>query len=103
MAGVALHAEHEDRAMPVPLRRVPCLSGPSGTTKQLGVWKLCSALARGDLRGTLGYTALEVIAQRSPRIALAQITGSVPLLTGGSLMAIDTIRVALRLYGQRAT
>lgn len=76
---------------------------PSGTTKQLGVWKLCSALAHGDLRGTLGYTAIEVVAQHSPKIALAQVTGSVPLLTGGSLMAIDTIRVALRLYGQRAT
>jgi hypothetical protein len=34
-------------------------------------------------------------------IALAQITGNVQLLTGGSLMAIDTMQVALKLYGQR--
>jgi hypothetical protein len=74
----------------------------SGSKKQLGVWKLCSALAHGDFRGTLGYSTVEVVAQHSPGIALAKITGNMLLLTGGSLMAIDTMKAALKLYGQRA-
>jgi hypothetical protein len=74
---------------------------PSGGDKQLGVWKLCSALAHGDLRGTLGYSTVEILGQHSPEIALAKVTGSVPLLAGGSLMAIDTFKAARKLYGQR--
>ena len=74
---------------------------PSGSDKQLIVWKLCSALAHGDLRGTLGYSATEILGQHSPGIARAKVTGSVPLLTAGSLMAIDTIKAAQKLHGQR--
>jgi hypothetical protein len=37
-----------------------------------------------------------------PGVALANVTGSVPLLTAGSLDAIDSMKVALRLDGKRA-
>lgn len=73
-----------------------------GSTRQLVVWKACSALAHGDLRGTLGYTSVDVVGEQSPGIALAQVTGNVTLLTTGSLMAVETMRVALKLYGKRA-
>jgi hypothetical protein len=62
---------------------------------------MCSALSHGDFRGTLGYTDRQVLAEISPGVALAKVTGSVPLLTAGSLDAIDTMKVALRLYGRR--
>jgi len=74
----------------------------TGSTRQLVIWKTCSALAHGDFRGTLAYTAREVLAEHSPGIALASVTGNVALLTAGSLDAIKTIKVALRLYGKRA-
>ncbi len=73
----------------------------SGSSQQLLLWKICSALAHGDFRGTLGYTAREVLPGQSPGTALAQVTGSVPLLTKGSLVAIRTMKVALRLFGKR--
>lgn len=74
----------------------------SGSSRQLVIWRACSALAHGDFRGTLAYTAKEVQPGQTPGLALAQVTGSVPLLTQGSLVAIQTMKVALRLYGKRA-
>jgi hypothetical protein len=75
----------------------------SGSSVQLVLWRTCSALAHGDLRGTLGYTEREVLPGPTPGIALARITGSVSLLTYGSLVAIETIKVALKFYGKRTT
>ena len=75
---------------------------PSGSSPHLVIWRACSALAHGDYRGTMGYTAREAHPGPTPGIALAQVTGSVPLLTIGSLVAIQTMKVALRLYGKRA-
>ncbi len=75
---------------------------PSGSSQHLVIWRACSALAHGDYRGTMGYTAREVHPGPTLGIALAQVTGSVPLLTIGSLVAIQTMKVALRLYGKRA-
>lgn len=74
----------------------------SGSSQQLFLWKTCSALAHGDFRGTLGYTTREVLPGPTPGTEMAQVTGSVPLLTKGSLVAIRTMKVALRLYGMRA-
>jgi hypothetical protein len=70
-------------------------------SRQVVIWRMCSALSHGDFRGTLGYTDRQVLAEISPGVALAKVTGSVPLLTAGSLDAIDTMKVALRLYGRR--
>jgi hypothetical protein len=74
----------------------------SGSSIQLFVWKACSALAHGDFRGTLGYTEREVLPGSTPGIAMARITGSVSLLAYGSLVAIETMKVALKFYGKRA-
>jgi hypothetical protein len=74
----------------------------SGSSMQLFLWKTCSALAHGDFRGTLGYTEREVLPGPTPGIAMAQITGSVSLFTYGSLVAIETMEVALKFYGKRA-
>jgi hypothetical protein len=70
-------------------------------SRQVVIWRMCSALSHGDFRGTLGYTDRQVLGEISPGIALNKVTGSVPLLTRGSLDAIDTMRVALRLHGRR--
>jgi hypothetical protein len=74
----------------------------SGSSQQLFLWKICSALAHGDFRGTLGYTEREVLPGPTPGTAMAQITGSVSLLTYGSLVVIETMKVALKFYGKRA-
>ena len=74
----------------------------SGSSMQLFLWKTCSALAHGDFRGTLGYMEREVLPGPTPGIAMARITGSVSLLIYGSLVAIETIEVALKFYGKRA-
>jgi hypothetical protein len=66
------------------------------------IWRMCSALSHGDFRGTIGYTSREVVAEISPGVALANVTGSVPLLTASSLDAIDSMKVALTLHGKRA-
>jgi hypothetical protein len=69
--------------------------------RQVVIWRMCSALSHGDFRGTLGYTDRQVLAEVSPGVSLAKVTGSVPLLTAGSLDAIETMKVALRLHGRR--
>ena len=70
-------------------------------SRQSVIWRMCSALSHGDFR-SLGYMDRQVLAEISPGVALASVTGSVPLLTAGSLDAIDTMKVALRLHGRRA-
>jgi hypothetical protein len=73
----------------------------TGSTRQLVIWKACSALAHGEFRGTLAYAAREMLAEVSPGVGLNSVTASVPLLTAGSRDAIKTMKVALRLYGKR--
>ena len=70
-------------------------------SRQVVIWRMCSALSHGDFRA-LGYTDRQVLAEISPVVALANVTGSVPLLTAGSFGAIETMKVALRLHGRRA-
>lgn len=74
----------------------------AGSTRQEVIWRACSALAQSDLRGTLGYTGAGLAPGQAPGITIAHITGSMPLLTTGSQVAIQTIQVARRLYGRRA-
>jgi hypothetical protein len=76
---------------------------PTGSSLQEFIWRTCSALAHGDYRGTLGYMAREVLPLPGPThgIELTHFTASVPLLTTGSLVAIETMKEALRLYGKR--
>jgi hypothetical protein len=74
----------------------------AGSTRHEVIWRACSALAHDDVRGTLGYPAGDELPGQGPGIARAQVTGSVPLLTTGALVAIQTIQVARRLYGKRA-
>jgi hypothetical protein len=74
----------------------------TGSSRQLVIWKGCSAIAHGDYRGTLAYLAGDMLAEVSPGFGLNPVTANVPLLTAGALDAIKTVKVALRLYGKRA-
>lgn len=75
----------------------------SGSSMQFVIWKTCSAMAHGDVRGAVGYLTKETLSEISPGVPLVQITCNVPLLTTGALAAIETVRLALSLYGKRST
>jgi hypothetical protein len=73
----------------------------SGSSQPRLVWQACSALAHGDYRGTLSYSDREVIAEQSPGIMLAMITANVMLLTKGTQLSIQMMRVAWGVYNRR--
>lgn len=66
------------------------------------IWKACSSLAHGEVRGQLAYLAREVIGESSPGVALALVTSNVPLLTAGAGAAMGLTRAALDLYIKRS-
>jgi hypothetical protein len=65
------------------------------------IWKACSALAHGDLRGSLVYIRTESMGASSPGMVLGRMSGSVHLLTRGGQTAIAATRAAFGLYAQR--
>jgi hypothetical protein len=73
----------------------------SGGTVQVVIWKACSAMAHGEFRGALAYSAKETFGDVSPGVELIGLTADVSLLTTGTLAAIGTMEVALNLYGRR--
>jgi hypothetical protein len=45
---------------------------PSGSAMSVLIWRTCSALAHGDVRATVGYTARDVGPEVSPGVPLVQ-------------------------------
>ena len=43
------------------------------------IWKACSAIAHGDLRGTVDYLSREALGQDSPGVVLNGVTANVQL------------------------
>jgi hypothetical protein len=66
------------------------------------IWKACSAIAHGELRGLIAYLSNEPLGEIAPGIQLNRVTGNIDLLVTGGLAAIATTKVALGLYAKRA-
>jgi hypothetical protein len=75
---------------------------PTGETAAFVVWKACSSIAHGELRGQLAYLKTEQVHPAGAGMAIAQTTGNIQLMTTGTLIAIATTRSALHLYAKRA-
>jgi len=58
-------------------------------------------MTHGDLRGALALLSKETLGQPSPGTPLLRMTVNVPLFVTGTLVAIETMRAALNLYGER--
>jgi len=75
-------------------------AGPK--TGALFLWKACSAIAHGELRGMIAYLNKRQGGSPSPGTQLYQITASVELLVDGSMAAIASTKAALALYSKRS-
>jgi hypothetical protein len=69
----------------------------SGPAVAVVIWKACSSLAHGEVRGLFAYLSKEAVGESSPGVALAQVTGNVLLLDTGVRVAIGTMRAAFDL------
>lgn len=77
-------------------------SQPAGAKVAFVIWKACSSIAHGELRGLIAYLKNMAVGSPLPGMQLSQVTGNVELMTVGGLIAIGTTRNALRLYEKRA-
>ncbi len=75
---------------------------PTGAQSAFVIWKMCSSLAHGELRGLLAYLPKTTLGSPSPGMQLTEVTGNVGLMTLGGLIAIGTTSQALKLYKRRA-
>ena len=75
---------------------------PTGSKTAFIIWKACSALAHGELRGIAAYLDLKPIDPSTPNAQVHQVTTSVLLLTRGATTAIAAVGAALNLYSQRS-
>jgi hypothetical protein len=65
------------------------------------IWKACSAIGHGEVRGMIGYLTKEMLGDSSPQVA--QVTSNVLLLQIGVMSALATTRVAYDLYTMRSS
>jgi hypothetical protein len=75
---------------------------PTGAQSAFVIWKMCSSIAHGELRGLLAYLPKTTLGSPSPGMQLTEATGNVGLMTLGGLIAIGTTSEALKLYKRRA-
>jgi hypothetical protein len=75
---------------------------PTGAQSAFVIWKMCSSIAHGELRGLLAYLPKTTLDSPSPGMQLTEATGNVGLMTLGGLIAIGTTDEALKLYKRRA-
>ncbi|MCD0451758.1 hypothetical protein LO762_21545 [Actinocorallia sp. API 0066] len=101
-------AERVVKATPTSYRDMVREAGPaagiSADTAE-ALWGVCSALAHGDLTGTLDASELEITAARSVKgrdIATVKITGSVGKLYWITRATASTIDAGYDLYARRA-
>jgi len=74
----------------------------SGPAMAVVIWKACSAIAHGELRGMLAYLTREVLGESSPGVALARVTSNILLLDVGVRAAIETTKAGFDLYVRRS-
>jgi len=66
------------------------------------IWKACSSLAHGEVRGQLAYLTKEILGEASPSVAQVQVTPNIMLLTAGVHAAVGMTKTALDLYAKRS-
>jgi hypothetical protein len=77
-------------------------SQPTGAKTAFVIWKACSSVAHGELRGLIAYLKNMAVGSPLPGMQLNQVTGNIDLMSIGGLIAIGTTRQALRLYAKRS-
>ena len=76
---------------------------PTGSATAFVVWKVCSSIAHGEVRGLIAYLNNTTVGSSvPPGMQLNQITGNIALMTIGCMIAISTTREALRLNEKRS-
>jgi hypothetical protein len=76
---------------------------PTGSATAFVVWKACSSIAHGEVRGLIAYLKNTTVGSSiPPGMQLNQITGNIAFMTIGCMIAIGTTREALRLYEKRS-
>jgi hypothetical protein len=75
---------------------------PTGPRTAFVLWKACSAIAHGELRGMIAYLSHQEVGSPSPDTQLYQITMSVDLLVVGGMAATASTKAALALYSTRS-
>jgi hypothetical protein len=68
----------------------------------VAVWKACSSLAHGDLRGVLAYLPKEVLDSDTPGMVFSRAGPNVDLVATATVMAVGTTRRAFDLFQRRA-
>lgn len=76
--------------------------GPAGSKAALIVWKACSAVAHGELRGMIAYLSHESVRSSAPGMQLIRVAGNVQLMIVGAMMGLETTARALAAYSMRA-
>lgn len=77
-------------------------SQPAGAKTAFVIWKACSSVAHGEMRGALAYLRPAVKESEIPGRVVGHITGHIELLSVGCLTAIATTGAAFSLYNRRA-
>jgi hypothetical protein len=75
----------------------------SGPAVVVVIWKACSSLAHGEVRGQLVYLTRDVLGESSPGVALTRVTSNVLLLDAGVGLAIGTTKAALSFFTKRSS
>jgi hypothetical protein len=75
---------------------------PSAPWAAVVIWKACSAIAHGDMRGMAAYLTTETIGHAAPGILLNRATANIQLTVTGTMAALATTGTALDLYARRA-
>lgn len=66
------------------------------------VWRSCSAIAHGDISGTLNVLEREIVSTEEG-VALARVTGDIKMLFQMTYCAVQVLKRGFSLYHQRAT
>lgn len=75
---------------------------PGGPDTAFFMWKACSSIAHGEMRGSIAYLRSVTVGSPTPDTALNKITGNIQLMAFGGLMALSAAKKALDLYAKRA-
>jgi hypothetical protein len=77
-------------------------SQPAGARTAFVIWKACSSIAHGELRGLIAYLDNAKVGLSVPGMQLNQVTGNVELMSRGCMIALGTTKSALSLYERRS-
>ena len=78
-------------------------SQPVGASTAFVVWKACSSIAHGEVRGLIAYLKNTTVGSSvPPGMQLNQVTGNIALMSIGCMIAISGTREALSLYEKRS-